>query len=681
MFSQKTGWVYLHVFLLVICCAVSNLHADIPSYQNKIIECTSELVVYEQALHNAFHTFAYHSGGHVEVFQTVARQTIVSLSFPASLNCPKIKPDAEDDGGYQFALWQKALRGSPARQNDSIVALSEDGPSNHDFPLEELSFPPLSVTAMASMFKGLTSAMDTTQIPSAILQQIGVLLTDTFSSQESLYRVLPVNPHGTYKIYFLNDRKEWELLSEILFQELSEDDYHNAILALVSALSVLQSHPADQVPGISQVMFGDNAQGASGELSSQPRSKKGSDMRSQTTGQGGRGLSGGDESEKEQDKPPRNVKEFFKSHYAQQALDAVLLAIGLGLNPFSPAIESLTIGNIIQKAEQRNFLKSRFNFAMSFHNQVIAGMTGLDQWIHPVGKSKLSEVPNLFYLAQIRPLNHWFLAGYLRLPKSHITDFEQKYPNNQRWQQLHVMFLAVERGVSWEKIRSAILIAQAKAGSSIASAGVATTSETIDVAGTYTPETAVLDKKIKKLFQRIPLAGDRFDTRESRVQVLKLVISRQERSLFFAALGIPPVDAVDTHSTIAAVSRGKKNSAEFSWNHIAVALHLAGLLDIQPHIPLLKLYIDRFREIEVEPIRSSTDYHSVRKRTEELLLQITQTPVEPTNQCCVCLEENSDLVIFIPCGHKKVCKKCAEKLNNCPVCREEIKSQLDKIYE
>ena len=44
--------------------------------------------------------------------------------------------------------------------------------------------------------------------------------------------------------------------------------------------------------------------------------------------------------------------------------------------------------------------------------------------------------------------------------------------------------------------------------------------------------------------------------------------------------------------------------------------------------------------------------------------------------CCICMENESDIVIF-PCGHHNFCKICISGLEKCPLCREKIKEILD----
>ena len=65
-----------------------------------------------------------------------------------------------------------------------------------------------------------------------------------------------------------------------------------------------------------------------------------------------------------------------------------------------------------------------------------------------------------------------------------------------------------------------------------------------------------------------------------------------------------------------------------------------------------------------------TSEHSVRQDTEE----------ESNNECCVCLENAPDCVIYT-CGHMCMCYSCAIDIKNakdamCPLCRQEIKDVI-----
>lgn len=51
---------------------------------------------------------------------------------------------------------------------------------------------------------------------------------------------------------------------------------------------------------------------------------------------------------------------------------------------------------------------------------------------------------------------------------------------------------------------------------------------------------------------------------------------------------------------------------------------------------------------------------------------------EGVTECCICLEENVNFIIFAPCGHCCTCHLCANKLKQCPLCRADISQIVTK---
>jgi len=49
----------------------------------------------------------------------------------------------------------------------------------------------------------------------------------------------------------------------------------------------------------------------------------------------------------------------------------------------------------------------------------------------------------------------------------------------------------------------------------------------------------------------------------------------------------------------------------------------------------------------------------------------TDREIKQLGKCCSCLEANVN-VVFFPCGHLCTCKSCSNKLNYCPLCRENV---------
>lgn len=50
-------------------------------------------------------------------------------------------------------------------------------------------------------------------------------------------------------------------------------------------------------------------------------------------------------------------------------------------------------------------------------------------------------------------------------------------------------------------------------------------------------------------------------------------------------------------------------------------------------------------------------------------------------ECIVCMNDkdpNTGFMIFVSCGHCCVCKKCSDRLKECPMCRVPISQKITK---
>lgn len=81
------------------------------------------------------------------------------------------------------------------------------------------------------------------------------------------------------------------------------------------------------------------------------------------------------------------------------------------------------------------------------------------------------------------------------------------------------------------------------------------------------------------------------------------------------------------------------------------------------------------------PSRIIHEFYEHNKRDKNLLKVISSTrrvdnekDVKQLAKCCSCLETNVN-VVFFPCGHLCTCQNCSVKLNQCPLCRENIMLQ------
>ena len=55
--------------------------------------------------------------------------------------------------------------------------------------------------------------------------------------------------------------------------------------------------------------------------------------------------------------------------------------------------------------------------------------------------------------------------------------------------------------------------------------------------------------------------------------------------------------------------------------------------------------------------------------------------------CILCLTNPTKIILY-PCRHKCICEKCYARLKNtpndiknCPICRKDVASVIDKVYE
>ena len=63
------------------------------------------------------------------------------------------------------------------------------------------------------------------------------------------------------------------------------------------------------------------------------------------------------------------------------------------------------------------------------------------------------------------------------------------------------------------------------------------------------------------------------------------------------------------------------------------------------------------------------------RNDETIMVQGDTVLLENDIVCCICMENESDIVIF-PCGHHNFCKICISGLEKCPLCRA---NNLEKI--
>ena len=91
------------------------------------------------------------------------------------------------------------------------------------------------------------------------------------------------------------------------------------------------------------------------------------------------------------------------------------------------------------------------------------------------------------------------------------------------------------------------------------------------------------------------------------------------------------------------------------WMSIFLAVSSGICLSVWIYRRLKKWYVARQQRLDFERLRSEID----------------SSTDESPNACLVCLEHPRDVVI-LNCGHICACKRCADMLTACPMCRGEI---------
>ena len=407
---------------------------------------------------------------------------------------------------------------------------------------------------------------------------------------------------------------------------------------------------------------------------------------------------------------PRTPQEFIGSYYEQVLRNPALLALGLGMEPFVPKLEPLTILNVITYAHQRGLLQN-LGYAVKFHNQVITGRTGFDNYLSDPGVHSLPQKPELFHLSQIQPIsNLQRLAMLLQVPEAVRETGQRIYGHDPRLHQMYLFQRARERGISWETLDQVYHRATAEpdVGSSTPPVNTASAPDpVIEVEYDYTPETHNLDQAISQQIQLLPRTGGSLRHQDERSQISNLNIPREYRRLFAAALRLNPgriQKGNNLPSIIDIATEAERRTAGFGWNHIGLALQLTGLLHNHLHLPSVQAYAQNFGNIVVEPITGNTGYHEVGQQLSALLANIELNfggarrppasahslpqPEQPTrqscdeqNECAVCKESDKLLnTLLIPCGHYGVCEDCSKRLSTCPVCRKPVR-ETKKIYK
>eukprot|EP01102_Stenamoeba_stenopodia_P006165 TRINITY_DN1697_c0_g1_i1.p1 TRINITY_DN1697_c0_g1~~TRINITY_DN1697_c0_g1_i1.p1 ORF type:complete len:249 (+),score=38.90 TRINITY_DN1697_c0_g1_i1:623-1369(+) len=81
----------------------------------------------------------------------------------------------------------------------------------------------------------------------------------------------------------------------------------------------------------------------------------------------------------------------------------------------------------------------------------------------------------------------------------------------------------------------------------------------------------------------------------------------------------------------------------------------------------------------VESERLRQEVEILKKRIQQLECQSGEEKLSESELCIVCYENKINTVL-LECGHRAVCLGCAEKLFECPMCREKL-TRVIRIYD
>jgi len=120
-------------------------------------------------------------------------------------------------------------------------------------------------------------------------------------------------------------------------------------------------------------------------------------------------------------------------------------------------------------------------------------------------------------------------------------------------------------------------------------------------------------------------------------------------------------------------------------------------------VEIVKLLVEKGADLFIKSrLKSQTPLDIARKNNlfeiSEILVKKTleiREAGEPSNKkfkvelddCVICCNTRSEIIVFHPCGHAKTCENCAMKImyvsgfgsKTCPVCREEVASYM-KVF-
>lgn len=100
-----------------------------------------------------------------------------------------------------------------------------------------------------------------------------------------------------------------------------------------------------------------------------------------------------------------------------------------------------------------------------------------------------------------------------------------------------------------------------------------------------------------------------------------------------------------------------------------------------------RMYLVPASDISVVNSRN-TFFYSVKKYNIQIIdgtdvvvaadLRVYGDTENENPECGICLENTSELMIFVPCGHYCACSECSLRISKCPMCRSGIVNRITK---
>ena len=78
------------------------------------------------------------------------------------------------------------------------------------------------------------------------------------------------------------------------------------------------------------------------------------------------------------------------------------------------------------------------------------------------------------------------------------------------------------------------------------------------------------------------------------------------------------------------------------------------------------------------------NFSQILREKNEMIKKIDEYKMkqdEKQKSCTICYNDDCELVIIAPCGHKYCCESCTNIIKTCPVCRLPINGIVKKVYD